>query len=159
MKHKTIVIRYLQMCIKEYGCCPKFGRGDNSTKSFMQMGEVARVGRFFLVSHAHSSISYCHNCYNLTSSVHGAWNWDSASIMASLFSFWDTVLCTISYPYPHHFSFEYTTLLGNEDKSVISSSIIGCSILQRESSTVTLVETARRFFHNQFYIRSVRIAR
>jgi hypothetical protein len=29
MKLYTVVIHYLQMCMKEYGCCPKFGRGDN----------------------------------------------------------------------------------------------------------------------------------
>jgi hypothetical protein len=27
----TVVVHYLQMCMKEYGCCPKFKRGDNST--------------------------------------------------------------------------------------------------------------------------------
>jgi hypothetical protein len=26
-----VVIHYLQMCMKEYGCCPTFGRGDNLT--------------------------------------------------------------------------------------------------------------------------------
>jgi hypothetical protein len=31
MKLYTVVIHYLQMCMKEYGCCPKFGRGDNLT--------------------------------------------------------------------------------------------------------------------------------
>jgi hypothetical protein len=31
MKLYIVVIHYLQMCIKEYGCCPKFGRGDNLT--------------------------------------------------------------------------------------------------------------------------------
>ena len=30
MKLYTVVVHYLQMCIKEYGCCPKFKRGDNS---------------------------------------------------------------------------------------------------------------------------------
>jgi hypothetical protein len=30
MKLYTFVIHYLQMCMKEYGCCPKFKRGDNS---------------------------------------------------------------------------------------------------------------------------------
>jgi hypothetical protein len=29
----TVVIHYLQMCMKEYGCCPKFGRGDKLTYS------------------------------------------------------------------------------------------------------------------------------
>jgi hypothetical protein len=31
MKLYTVVIHCLQMCMKEYGCCPKFGRGDNLT--------------------------------------------------------------------------------------------------------------------------------
>jgi hypothetical protein len=31
MKLYTFVVHYLQMCMKEYGCCPKFKRGDNST--------------------------------------------------------------------------------------------------------------------------------
>jgi hypothetical protein len=31
MKLYTFVVHYLQMCMKEYGCCPKFGRGDNLT--------------------------------------------------------------------------------------------------------------------------------
>jgi hypothetical protein len=34
MKPYTFVVHYLQMCMKEYGCCPKFKRGDNSTYTF-----------------------------------------------------------------------------------------------------------------------------
>jgi hypothetical protein len=34
MKLYTFVVHYLQMCMKEYGCCPKFKRGDNSTYAF-----------------------------------------------------------------------------------------------------------------------------
>jgi Ser/Thr protein kinase RdoA (MazF antagonist) len=30
----TFVVHYLQMCMEEYGCCPKFKRGDNSTYTF-----------------------------------------------------------------------------------------------------------------------------
>jgi hypothetical protein len=30
---------YLQMCMKEYGCCPKFKRGNNSTYTFTKRGE------------------------------------------------------------------------------------------------------------------------
>jgi hypothetical protein len=30
MKLYTFVVHNLQMCMKEYGCCPKFKRGDNS---------------------------------------------------------------------------------------------------------------------------------
>jgi hypothetical protein len=31
VKLYTVVVHYLQMCMKEYACCPKFKRGDNST--------------------------------------------------------------------------------------------------------------------------------
>ena len=31
-------LHYLQMCMKEYGCCPIFKRGDNSTYSFTKRG-------------------------------------------------------------------------------------------------------------------------
>ena len=34
MKLYTVVVHYLQMCMKEYGCYPKFKRGDNSTYTF-----------------------------------------------------------------------------------------------------------------------------
>jgi hypothetical protein len=34
MKLYTFVVLYLQMCMKEYGCCLKFKRGDNSTYTF-----------------------------------------------------------------------------------------------------------------------------
>jgi hypothetical protein len=27
---------YLQVCMKEYGCCPKYKRGDNSTYTFTE---------------------------------------------------------------------------------------------------------------------------
>jgi hypothetical protein len=33
MKLYTVLIHCLQICMKEYGCCPKFGRGDNLTSS------------------------------------------------------------------------------------------------------------------------------
>jgi hypothetical protein len=34
VKLYTVVVHYLQMYMKKYGCCPKFGRGDNSTCTF-----------------------------------------------------------------------------------------------------------------------------
>jgi hypothetical protein len=34
MKLYTFVVHYLQMCMKEYGCCPKFKRRDNSAYTF-----------------------------------------------------------------------------------------------------------------------------
>jgi hypothetical protein len=34
MKLYTVVVHILQMCMKEYRCCLKFGRGDNSTYTF-----------------------------------------------------------------------------------------------------------------------------
>jgi hypothetical protein len=38
MKLYTFVVHYLQMCMKEYGCCPKFKRGDNSTYTSAKRG-------------------------------------------------------------------------------------------------------------------------
>jgi hypothetical protein len=38
VKLYTVVVHYLQMCMKEYGCCPKFKRGDNSTYTFTKRG-------------------------------------------------------------------------------------------------------------------------
>jgi hypothetical protein len=38
MKFYTFAVHYLQMCMKEYGCCPKFKRGDNSTYTFTKKG-------------------------------------------------------------------------------------------------------------------------
>jgi hypothetical protein len=47
MKLYTFVVHYLQICMKEYGCCPKFKRGDNSTYTFI----VSRKGGImYLVS-------------------------------------------------------------------------------------------------------------
>jgi hypothetical protein len=40
MKLYTVVVHYLQMCMEEYGCCPKFKRGDNSTYTFTKRGVV-----------------------------------------------------------------------------------------------------------------------
>jgi hypothetical protein len=43
MKLYTVVVHNLQMCMKEYRCCPKFRRGDNSTFTFMKRGVVYLV--------------------------------------------------------------------------------------------------------------------
>jgi hypothetical protein len=45
MKLYTFVVHYLQMCMKEYGCCPKFKREDNSAYTFTKRG-----GGMYLVS-------------------------------------------------------------------------------------------------------------
>jgi hypothetical protein len=45
MKFNTFVVHYLQMCMKEYGCCPKFKRGDNSSYTFTK-----KRGDMYLVS-------------------------------------------------------------------------------------------------------------
>ena len=36
----TVVVHNLQMCMKEYGCCLKCRRGDNSTYIFTKRGVV-----------------------------------------------------------------------------------------------------------------------
>jgi hypothetical protein len=43
MKLYTFVVHYMQMCMKEYGCCPKFKRRDNSTYTFTKRGVVYLV--------------------------------------------------------------------------------------------------------------------
>jgi hypothetical protein len=43
MKLYTFVVHYLQMYMKEYGCCPKFRRGDNSTYTFTKRRVVYLV--------------------------------------------------------------------------------------------------------------------
>ena len=48
MKLYKFVVHYLQMCMKEYGCCPKFKRGDNSTYTFTKRGGGG--GGMYLVS-------------------------------------------------------------------------------------------------------------
>jgi hypothetical protein len=37
-KKATDRVPYLQMCMKEYRCCPEFKRGDNSTYTFTKRG-------------------------------------------------------------------------------------------------------------------------
>ena len=39
----TVVVHNLQMCMKEYRCCLKFRRGDNSTYTFTKRGVVYLV--------------------------------------------------------------------------------------------------------------------
>jgi hypothetical protein len=43
VKLYTVAVHYLQMCMKEYSCCPKFKRGDNSTYTFMKTGGMYLV--------------------------------------------------------------------------------------------------------------------
>jgi hypothetical protein len=43
MKLYTVVIHYLQMCMKEYGCCSKFGRGDHLTYTLNPMSRLGGV--------------------------------------------------------------------------------------------------------------------
>jgi hypothetical protein len=44
----TFVVLYLQMCMKEYGCCPKFKRGDNSTYTFTKRRDMYLVSATIL---------------------------------------------------------------------------------------------------------------
>jgi hypothetical protein len=41
MKLYTVVVYNLQMCMKEYRCCLKFKRGDNSTYTFTKIVELS----------------------------------------------------------------------------------------------------------------------
>jgi hypothetical protein len=44
MKLYTFVVHYLQMCMKEYGCCPKFKRGDYNCVKFHKNSISSLVG-------------------------------------------------------------------------------------------------------------------
>jgi trehalose utilization protein len=54
MKLYTVVVHSLQICMKEYRCCLKFRRGDNSTYTFTKRGVVYTT--IFL--HAHLQVVY-----------------------------------------------------------------------------------------------------
>ena len=43
MKLYTVVVHNLQMCMKEYRCCLKLKRGDNSIYTFTKRGVVYLV--------------------------------------------------------------------------------------------------------------------
>jgi hypothetical protein len=51
MKLYTVVIHYLQMCMKDYGCCPKFERGDNSIYTLFHKSPISRLGGVALKSY------------------------------------------------------------------------------------------------------------
>jgi hypothetical protein len=55
VKLYTVVVHYLQMCMKEYGCYPKFKRGDNST--FTKRG-----GMYHVSATAQQPYSFMHIC-------------------------------------------------------------------------------------------------
>ena len=68
MKLYTFVVHYLQMCMKEYGCCPKFRRRDNSTYTFTKMGGhvlylVSATPTKLLISSPGPKVqvNYCHH--------------------------------------------------------------------------------------------------
>ena len=43
MKLYTVVVYYMQICMKEYNCCPNLERGDKSTYTFTMKGKVYLV--------------------------------------------------------------------------------------------------------------------
>jgi hypothetical protein len=67
MKLYTFVVHYLQMCMKEFGCSPKFKRGDNSTYTFTKRG-----GGMYLVSATPTKLLYetLHSCSTQPADVH-----------------------------------------------------------------------------------------
>jgi hypothetical protein len=65
MKLYTFIVHYLQMCMKEYDCCPKFKRRDNSTYTFTKRGVVylflvSLFWRWDVVTHTHTHIYFCY---------------------------------------------------------------------------------------------------
>jgi hypothetical protein len=75
MKLYTLVIHYLQMCMKEYHCCPKFGRGDNLTYTlkYVLYGEVGLYAQLLLNGSLDLNEAL-HSCNTLPADVHeGIW--------------------------------------------------------------------------------------
>jgi triacylglycerol esterase/lipase EstA (alpha/beta hydrolase family) len=88
MKLYTVVIHYPQMCMKEYGCCPKFGRKypdvKRSIKILFHSGIVMLTSPFkFLTGaiflHAHLQAVY-YNCPRCMILVSLFWRWDVNSL-------------------------------------------------------------------------------
>ena len=75
MKLYTAVVHNLQMCMKEYRCCLKFKRGDNSTYTFTKKGggSCTLYAQFLL----NGFLEFCetlHSCDTLPADVHeGIW--------------------------------------------------------------------------------------
>jgi hypothetical protein len=75
MKLYTVVIQYLQMCMKEYGCCSKFGRGDNLTYTlkYVLYGEMGLSAQLLLNGSLELNETL-HSCNRLPADVHeGIW--------------------------------------------------------------------------------------
>jgi hypothetical protein len=58
MKVYTVVVHSLQMCMKEYRCCLKLRRGDNSTYTFTKSGVVFKFWTVTISLHAHLQVVY-----------------------------------------------------------------------------------------------------
>ena len=67
----TVVVHYLQMCMKEYGCCPKFKRGDNSTDTFTKRGGMYLVSATpYLLNCLLNFYETLHSCSTQPADVH-----------------------------------------------------------------------------------------
>ena len=106
MKIYTVVVHYLQMCMKEYGCCPKFRRGDNSTYTSTKRGVVQ-----LLLNGLLDFWETLYSCSTLPADVHeGIWflskigfhslthslKWENIEIMSKLLLLmllWQLYLC------------------------------------------------------------------
>ena len=77
MKLYTFVVHYLQMFMKEYGCCPKFKRGDNSTYTFTKRGGghvPCKRYSYIVLSCLLNFYETLHSCSTLPADVHeGIW--------------------------------------------------------------------------------------
>ena len=69
MKRYTFVVHYLQMCMKEYGRCPKFKRGDNSTYTFTKKGGCTLKAQL-LLSCLFNFYETLHSCSTQPADVH-----------------------------------------------------------------------------------------
>ena len=69
----TVLVHNLQMCMKEYRCCLKFRRADNSTYTFTKRGSCTLYAQLLL----NGLLEFCetlHSCSTLPADEHeGIW--------------------------------------------------------------------------------------
>ena len=69
MKLYTVVVEYLQMCMKEYGCFPKFKRGDN-LPILSPKGGASTLQAQLLLNCLLKFYETLHNCSTQPADVH-----------------------------------------------------------------------------------------
>ena len=105
MKLYSFVVHYLQMCIQEYGCCPKFKMGDNSTYTFTKRRRACTLQAKLLLSSLLDIYETLHSCNTLSADVHEGirllskiWKGRSFNLYSEIRSVWRDGLVSATLP-------------------------------------------------------------